>query len=416
MDSSSIKFDTRDERRNFACLVWVGSVFALGWSEVMVVLQPLLVHYEASNTQIGMVQGALIATFPGMILSPWITRLFRFKKVYLYAANSLYLLPIGLIGFIVWMGFEIDGPSMLRFIVVLMLAGQLAAGFGGLPNQEFFAACIPMRLRGRLAGATSAIGGLLGIGGAAFAGWLLGFLPEPQGFGAVLVLAWFLCQVADTGILFAKEKPTPVEKSPSPWSKGMLAAFFSDTKFLKITLLVCLISPVLGQLTVFASVFAFRELGFAPQMAAWLAMCTAIARVVLSPLAGWTTDRWGARNSLLLWPVLTAMGFLPLALLPGTITVFAATALAAVCWSGFSGAMNALTAGIPAPEHRGGHFTLLGLCMVAANSGGPLVAGWMFDRVSYRIGFAILGSASLAIVVLGLFVLRNLSAKAEDYH
>ena len=32
-------------------------------------------------------------------------------------------------------------------------AGQIAAGFGGLPSQEFFAACIPMRLRGRLAAA-----------------------------------------------------------------------------------------------------------------------------------------------------------------------------------------------------------------------------------------------------------------------
>jgi Sec-independent protein secretion pathway component TatC len=58
----------REVRRNFACLVWMGSVFAMGWSEVVVVLQPLLVHYGASNTQIGIVQGVLIATLPGMFL------------------------------------------------------------------------------------------------------------------------------------------------------------------------------------------------------------------------------------------------------------------------------------------------------------------------------------------------------------
>lgn len=196
----------------------------------------------------------------------------------------------------------------------------------------------------------------------------------------------------------------------------MLKAFFADTKFLKITLLVCLISPLVGQLAVFASVFAFRELGFAAQMAAWMAMFTAIARVGLSPVAGWITDRWGARNSLLLWPALAAMGFFPLAVFPGVITVFAATALAAVSWSGFSGAMNALTAGIPAPEHRAGHFTLLGFCMVASNSAGPLAAGWMFDQMSYRAGFVILGSLAMGVTLIGMFLVNDLSAKAEDYH
>lgn len=195
-----------------------------------------------------------------------------------------------------------------------------------------------------------------------------------------------------------------------------MKAFFADTKFLKVTLLVCMISPLLAQLAVFASVFAFRELGFAATMAAWIAMCTAIARVGLSPIAGWITDRWGARNSLLLWPALAAMGFFPLAAFPGIPTVFAATALAAVSWSGFSGAMNALTAGIPAPEHRAGHFTLLGFCMVAANSAGPLAAGWMFDQISYRMGFLILGALALAVTLFGIALLKNLSTRAEDYN
>jgi len=404
-----------EECRNFACLVWVGSVFAMGWAEVVAVLQPLLVHYGASNMQIGLVQGVLIATLPGMFLSPWITRRFRHKKIYLYVADTLYLLPVGIVGAAVWSGVSTDGAAMVAFIVAMMCAGQVAAGFGGLPNQEFFAACIPMRLRGRLAGVSAGIGGLLGMAGAGIAAWVLGVLPAPQGFGALLVLAWVLCQIADTAILFAKEPATPVEQSPAPWGKAMWLAFFRDSKFLRLALVVCLLSPLLGQLAVFASVFAFRELSFAPQMAAWMAMCTAVCRVALSPAAGWITDRWGARNALLLWPALSAAGFFPLAAVPGTATVLGATALAAVAWSGFSGAMNALTCGIPKPENRAGHFTLLGFCMVATNSAAPVAAGWMFDRLPYRAGFVVLGLAALGAAALGAWLLRDLSSRASDY-
>lgn len=407
--------EARDERRNFACLVWVGSVFAMGWSEVVVALQPLLVHYGATNAQIGLVQGVLIATLPGMFLSPWITRKFRRKKIYLYVADTFFLLPLGLVGAAVWSGISTNGAFMVAFIVWMMCAGQVAAGFGGLPNQEFFAACIPMRLRGRLAGVSAGLGGLLGIGGAGMAAWLLTILPKPQGYGALLVLAWLLCQIADTALLFAKEPPTPVERSPLPWGMGMWKAFWSDSKFLRVLLVICLISPLLGQLAVFASVYAFRDLKFAPQMAAWLGLSASIARLTLSPVAGWVTDRWGARNSLLFWPALAASAFFPLAMFPGTVTVIAATAIASVSWSGFSGAMNALTCGIPKPENRAGHFTLLGFCMIATNSAGPVLVGWMFDHMRYRQGFALLGSLSLLVVAAGFLLLRDMSSRAEDY-
>lgn len=402
-------------RRNFFCLVWMGSVFAMGWAEVVVVLQPLLVHYGASNTQIGIVQGVLIATLPGMFLSPWITRRFRHKKVYLFVTDSLYLLPVGVIGAAIWAGGVGDDMAMVAFIVWLMLAGQIAAGFGGLPNQEFFTACIPMRLRGRLAGVSAGLGGLLGLGAAGFAAWLLGVMPQPRAYGVLLVLAWLLCQLADAAVLLAKEPPTPVEASPPPWGRAMWRAFLSDRKFLRVTLAVSLISPLLCQLAVFSSVYAFRELGFKAQMAAWLGMTAAGARLALSPAAGWLTDAWGARPALLLWAVLAGCGCLLLAVIPSTASVFVAVGIAAVAGSGFSGAMNALTSGIPLPEHRAGHFTLLGFCMIAANSIGPMLTGWIFDLLSYRAGFALLAAATLAVVAFSAWLLRDLSHRATDY-
>jgi MFS family permease len=405
----------RDVRRNFMCLVWMGSVFAMGWSEVVVVLQPLLVHYGASNTQIGIVQGVLIATLPGMFLSPWITRRFRRKKIYLFVTDSLYLLPVGIVGAAVWAGGVGGNAAMVGFIVLMMLLGQIAAGFGGLPNQEFFTACIPMRMRGRLAGVSAGLGGVLGLAATGLAAWVLEVMPKPQAYGALLVLAWLLCQLADSAVLLAKEPPTPVEASPKPWRREMWRAFLDDRKFLRVALAVCLVSPLMAQLAIFSSVFAFRDLGFKAQMAAWLGMTAAGARLVLSPAGGWLTDTWGARPALMLWAGLAGGGFLLLALFPGTVSVFAAAGIAAVAGSGFSGAMNALTCGIPRPEHRAGHFTLLGFCMIGANSVGPLLAGRLFDAVSYRSGFAILAVATLLVTIFSAWLLRSLSVRAEDY-
>jgi MFS family permease len=240
-------------------------------------------------------------------------------------------------------------------------------------------------------------------------------MPKPQAYGALLVLAWLLCQLADAAVLLAREPPTPVEDSPLPWGREMWRAFSRDTKFLRVTLAVSLISPLLGQLAVFSSVFAFRDLGFKPQMAAWLGMSAAGARLALSPAGGWLTDAWGARRSLMLWAALVGGGFLLLALFPAAPSVFAAAGIAAVAGSGFSGAMNALTSGIPRPENRAGHFTLLGFCMIAANSGGPLLAGWLFDSVSYRSGFAVLALATAVVTALSMWLLRDLSTRPGDY-
>ncbi len=304
---------------------------------------------------------------------------------------------------------------MVAFIVWMMLAGQIAAGFGGLPNQEFFTACIPMRLRGRLAGVSAALGGLLGLAATGVAAWMLTILPKPQAYGALLVLAWLLCQLADAAVLWAREPETPVEKSPPPWGRLMWLAFIRDHKFLRVTLAVCLISPLLGQLAVFSCVFAFRDLGFEAQMAAWLGMTAAAARLALSPAGGWITDAWGARPSLILWAALAGFGFFLLAMLPCTATVFAAAGIAAVAGSGFSGAMNALTSGIPRPEHRAGHFTLLGFCMITANSGGPMLAGCLFDKLSYQNGFAVLAGLTALVTGFCIWLLRGLSSRAEDY-
>jgi hypothetical protein len=45
----------------------------------------------------------------------------------------------------------------------------------------------------------------------------------------------------------------------------------------------------------------------------------------------------------------------------------------------------------------------------AANSAGPLLAGWLFDACSYQAGFAVLAAATAAVLAFCAWLLRDLS-------
>jgi hypothetical protein len=53
--------------------------------------------------------------------------------------------------------------------------------------------------------------------------------------------------------------------------------------------------------------------------------------------------------------------------------------------------------------------------MIAANSGGPLLAGRLFDSLSYQNGFAVLAASTAAVLTLTYWLLRDLSMRASDY-
>jgi MFS family permease len=178
---------------------------------------------------------------------------------------------------------------------------------------------------------------------------------------------------------------------------------------------VCLLSPLLGQVAIFSSAFAFRELHFEAQMAAWLGMVASGARILASPIAGWVTDRQGARPALIGWSALGVSGFALLAAMPVAGTVFVVAGLAAVAGSGFSGAMNALTCGLPAAEHRAGHFTVLGFGMVITNAAAPPLIGKLLDSVPFAFGCGILAVLGALVVAGAWWVTRGLSARASDY-
>ena len=136
-----------------SCCILMDCMWTVGWQGgVSLALVESLAYLEASGTQTGLIYGSSLISLVGIFLTPFITRLFPYKKWYFFITNIPYLLPLGLIGAMVLVSgkLNLSSAAMLSFMLVSMLAHWFFGGFLGIPKREFIAACVPATHRGRL--------------------------------------------------------------------------------------------------------------------------------------------------------------------------------------------------------------------------------------------------------------------------
>ncbi|WP_235912296.1 MFS transporter [Ruania zhangjianzhongii] len=138
--------------------------------------------------------------------------------------------------------------------------------------------------------------------------------------------------------------------------------------------------------------------------------------VVMRPIGGWLSDRWGATRVLAAVFAIVAVGAGIAALEPVLEPAGAGAflAMAAALGAG-SGATFALIAKATDPARVGG---VTGLVGAAGGLGGfvpPLIMGYVYGRTeSYAIGLWLLAATAVLTLVLTLTVVRRTTAAAED--
>ena len=207
--------------RNFICCVLMDAGWVMGWTCVAVGLQPLLKYLGASPKIIGYALGTTFASLPGIILTPFITRRFPYKKWYFFVANIPYLLPLGIIGLMVILapGLGISSGSLITLVLVLMLAHWFFGGFLALPHQEFVVACVPSTHRARYVGLLVAMGAVLGVAMTYVGEYVLKYVSKPLSYGYLFLIGWAIMQGGYILVVPTRETRTPVEKSPCPGRK-----------------------------------------------------------------------------------------------------------------------------------------------------------------------------------------------------
>jgi MFS family permease len=128
-----------------------------------------------------------------------------------------------------------------------------------------------------------------------------------------------------------------------------------------------------------------------------------IAAVLLRPLVGWTSDRYGRRPLLLIGSVLTLLGLL-LHLVAANLVVFVAARSLLGAGEGFF-LVAALAAGsdLAPSERRGEALSFLSLSLYLGIAVGPPIGEALLGAGSYTAVW--LAAAALAVVALGLSVL-----------
>lgn len=416
-DGRASRLSEADVKHNVKVNVFLDAIYCFGAADFALASGPLYVYLGASNTLIGAINSLAILALLGVLLSPYITRRFPYKKKYLFVVHLPYIGAYGLIGLGVLLSGMLgwSNEQLLHFVIAMMVVNFLASGFVTLPHQEFLAACIPMSYRGRYTGFSQSLGSVGGIVSAAVGGLVLLYFAKPMSFGVLFVMVWFFCQVGYILCLFAREPRTPVEESPPPYTRGMFSALWRDGKYLRVLGLNFLFFALINPAFAFVPIYGYKELGMEPATAAVIVLVQQVVRVVLSSHIGIFTDRLSAKKMLPLWLVAAALSFVPLFLLPNAYGVYASSALSALCLVGVNASFNALIYGLPSPENRSGHFTAQIVLRNLSEFVGMLSLGVLCDVLGFTRVFSGWIVLSLGFFLFARRLLRPLSSEARDY-
>lgn len=433
-----------DIRHNLKAIVLLDVIWAMGSKDIQLALKPLLIYLGASNFLIGAITHQRWVALIGMFLTPWITRRFPRKKWYLFLVNVPYIAAMGILGFVVlesrrwdlmhhiWSmklnlpfghGVNLTLPFLLMFAGAMAITHQFFAGFVALPHNEYIAGCIPTSHRGRYSGYSSSFGLVLAFGSATLGGWIIKNIPKPMCFGYLFLMAWGIWQSGYVMSLFARERPTPVEKSPKPWSRAMLSAAWHDKGYLRVVMLF----SVLGMFTVageFIDVYAFKGLHIPLYYKAIFMQIGIIVGIPTYYFGGRIVDRLGPKRIVSWWSFGIMLSYIPVILIPVLIKfhiapvwgIYGQIVLGGPLMALWAMADRVLLYGLPKPENRAGHYTLQLMIAYATSSIGGLLMGYTLDHVAYMTVFTAVPIMALLCYPLTKWAIREVADDPRAYH
>ena len=142
----------------------------------------------------------------------------------------------------------------------------------------------------------------------------------------------------------------------------------------------------------------------------WVISGYMLAQAAVIPLAGWLSDRFGAKRVYLISLVLFTLGSALCGLAPSAPILIATRVL-----QGLGGGMlmpigMAVLYRLTPPERRGTIFGLFGLPLMVAPALGPLLSGYLLQYADWRLIFLINLPVGIAALLVGRQVLPNMPA------
>ncbi len=396
--------DSRIARRNFWLNVLDGSAFTLGISMVSrFTVLPLIVERISDARWL---QGLIPALFyagwllPGLFVAPMIAAQPR-RKPWILRATIGERLPFLFLGLVLIFLPDLPAVVLLGVIFTLYTIFALSAGLTSTAWQDFIARLIPERSWGIFFGLQAGIGGLLGVGGAVIAGWVLATQPFPQSAGilALICFGFMVVSYIFLSLTVEVDQPPAPRQSLRTFLRGIGPLLRQDDRFRRY--LIARTAIALGLVGhSFLTASALER--FSPPAAqiglftAALLGAQAVANIGLGALA----DRWGHKQVLELSTLVGVAALLLAVVAPAAwwfvpIFMLVGTAQAGYQLSGFT-----LVFAFSPPAIRPTYIGVANTALAPVAALGPLLVGGLATFTSYQFIFVILALVGMAGTVM----------------
>jgi MFS family permease len=291
------------------------------------------------------------------------------------------------LGILLWAG----APWQFSYVVLALSLG-LATFSGGLVGpawQNMLAKVIPVQRRGRMFGLGQALGGLLGLAGAAVSRYLLAEYAFPISFGLCFLLSFIAQVISWTSLSLNREPPLAsgrqalsarnyVRRLP-----GILRRNHNFARYLAARGLI-----ILGTMAnTFYVLYARHEFAVTDAFAAELTMVALLSQTLSNPLLGWVADRKGWKflteicTLLALGAVLVVLGA------PSVRWLYAVFGLMNIAISGMGLAAMGMPMEFAGEEDLPTLVALANSMLAVPVLLAPVLGGWLVDVAGYSMLF-----------------------------
>jgi MFS family permease len=398
-------------RHNFLFNFLDITFFSLGLAFVSInTIIPLFIRELGGST-------ILVGLVPAIIQTGWLLPPLFIAP---YIASKAYKLPIVLR---ITLGERLPWPIlalatlfladdyprlMLGLTIALLAIFGLSGGLAMPAWLDFVAHVTPLRIRGKLFGWSSALGGALGVGGGLLAEYMLARYAFPTGFVFCFAGASVCMAISYVGLLLVHEgqrEHPGVERASSvrQYLHRLPSLLRADHDFAAFLVARCLMA--LGSMALaFVAVYATEQQGLPTSLAGRFTAVMVGTQVITTPIWGTLGDRYGHKGALqfsltcsTLAMALTRWATDPL----GFYVIFAL--LGAGTGILFTSNMN-MVVEFAKPTERIMYIGLHGTLVAPATLAAPLIGGW----IAAALGFMPLFTAAAVCSLLGLIVMTLL--------
>ena len=305
-------------------------------------------------------------------------------------------------------------PGSPKWAAFLILTLSLATaytgvGLGGPPWRAMLGKIIHRDQKGRLFGIAIALGGLMGVGGAAISRFILREYAYPTSFGLCFLFAFCAQAVSWTFLTLNREpaqRPTQVAVSLRNYLAQLPSVLRQNRMYSRFLLSQVLV--VFGTMgATFYIIFGKFTFFISDTFAATITMVSLFSQSITTPLLGWISDRLGHKSLCSFSSLMGAAAAVMMVFAQGSGWLFPAFILLNLSRSGIRIARPAIIMEFGEPG-RVPTFTALSSTLLALPTLlAPLAGGWLIEMIDYRTLFFVAAAFSVSSWLLLTFGVRD---------